>query len=105
MIDSLMLALGDAWMLITQVFVICFGVFVIHTLATLELNHNAQSLGDVVNDLYVSCYYASGACGALLMGYVYELFGWTAFLVMLLCVGMTGVLCIWLYSHQWATGR
>jgi len=39
------------------------------------------------------------------MGYVYELFGWTTFLVMLLCVGMTGAFCMWLYGRQWAAGR
>ena len=79
MIGSLLLALGDVWMLITQVFVMCLGMFVIHTLAASEVNHNARSLGGVVNGLYVSCYYAGGALGAWLMGYVYELFGWTTF--------------------------
>ena len=105
MIGSLLLALGDVWMLITQVFVMCLGMFVIHTLAASEVNHNARSLGGVVNGLYVSCYYAGGALGAWLMGYVYELFGWTTFVVVLSCIGMTGALCMWLYGRQWAAGR
>ena len=105
MIGSLLLALGDVWMLITQVFVMCLGMFVIHTLAASEVNHNARSLGGVVNGLYVSCYYAGGALGAWLMGYVYELFGWTAFVVVLSCIGMTGALCMWLYGRQWVAGR
>ena len=64
MIGSLVLSLGDVWMLIAQVFVMCLGMFVIHTLAASEVNHNARSLGGVVNGLYVSCYYAGGALGA-----------------------------------------
>ena len=71
-------------MLIAQVFVMCLGMFVIHTLAASEVNHNARSLGGVVNGLYVSLYYAGGAFGAWLMGYIYELFGWTLFLWSLL---------------------
>jgi len=70
-----------------------------------EVNHNARSLGGVVNGLYVSCYYAGGALGAWLMGYVYELFGWTTFVVVLSCIGMTGALCMWLYGRQWVAGR
>ena len=48
-------------MLIVQVFVMCLGMFVIHTLAYAEVTHNARSLGGVVNGPYVSCYYAGGA--------------------------------------------
>ncbi len=99
MIGSLVLSLGDVWMLIAQVFVMCLGMFLIHTLAASEVNHNARSLGGVVNGLYVSCYYAGGALGAWLMGYVYELFGWNAFLIMLAVIGGVGALCMWLYGR------
>ena len=43
MIGSLMLVLGDEWMLITQVFTMCLGMFVTHTLAASEVNHNGLS--------------------------------------------------------------
>ena len=100
MIGSLFLALGAVWMLIVQVFVMCLGMFLIQTLAAAEVNHNAGELGGVVNGLYVSCYYAGGALGAWLMGYVYELFGWNLFLIMLAAIGATGALCMWLYGHM-----
>jgi YNFM family putative membrane transporter len=61
MIGSLFLSLGDVWMFIAQIFLICLGMVVIHTLASAEVNHNARSLGGVVNGPYVSCYYAGGA--------------------------------------------
>ena len=99
MVVSLVLSLGDIWMLIAQVFVLCLGMFLIHTLAASEVNQNARSLGGVVNGLYVSCYYAGGALGAWLMGYVYELFGWHVFLIVLALIGGIGAMCMWLYGR------
>ena len=61
MIGVLVLSLGDIWMLIAQVFLMCLGIVVIHTSASAEVNHNARSLGGVVNGPYVSCYYVGGA--------------------------------------------
>ena len=61
MLGSLVLSLGDLWMLIEQVFVMCLGMFVIYTLAYAEVTHNARSLGGVVNGPYFSCYFAGGA--------------------------------------------
>lgn len=105
MIGSLVLSLDDVWMLIAQVFVMCLGMFVIHTLAASEVNHNARSLGGVVNGLYVSCYYAGGALGAWLMGYVYELSGWTLFSMILAAIGGMGTCCMWMYSQMHQTRR
>ena len=105
MIGSLVLALGTIWMLIAQVFVMCLGMFLVHTLAAGEVNHNAGSLGGVVNGLYVSCYYAGGALGAWLMGYIYDYFGWHVFLVVLAVVGGFGALCMWLYGRINYEGR
>ena len=51
MIGFLILSLGNVWMLIAQVFVIYLSMLVIHTLAALVVNHNARSLGGVVNGL------------------------------------------------------
>ena len=64
MIGVLVLSLGDYWMLIAQVLVICLGMFVIHPLVASDVNHNASSLDGFVNGLYVSCYYTGGAFGA-----------------------------------------
>ena len=64
MIEVLVLSLGDIWMLIAQVFVICLDMFVIHPLAASEVNHNARSLGGFINGLYVLCYYTGGEFGA-----------------------------------------
>ena len=50
-IGSLILALGDARVSITQVFVLCLGMCVIHTLVAPVANHNVRSLGVVVNGL------------------------------------------------------
>ena len=64
LIGSRILSLGDVWMLIAQVFVMCLDMFIIDTLASTEDNHNARSLGGFVNELYILYYYAGGAFGA-----------------------------------------
>ena len=83
----------------------CLGMFVIHTLAASEANHNARSPGVVVNGLNVSCYYSGGAFGAWLMGYIYDLFGWTLSLMVLAAIGGLGTYCLWLYGQMHQTRR
>ena len=85
--------------LMGQVFVMCLGMFLIHTLAAAEVNHNAKTLGGVVNGLYVSAYYAGGALGAWVTGYVYEVFGWTAFVGTLAAVGLLGMSMMVYYAR------
>ncbi|MEE2820264.1 MAG: hypothetical protein VX915_00780 [Pseudomonadota bacterium] len=105
MIRSLVLSLDDVWMLIVQVFVICIGMFVVHTLVASEVNHNARSLDGVVNGLYVSCYYAGVAFGAWLIGYIHELFGWTLFLIALAAIAPLDDCFMWLYGQIHQTRR
>ncbi len=91
-------------LLMVQVFVMCLGMFLIHTLAAAEVNHNAKTLGGVVNGLYVSAYYAGGAFGAWVTGYVYEVFGWTAFISTLACVGLIGLFMMLRYRRLSTAG-
>ena len=73
------------------VFGLCAGFFLIHSALTAFLNHVTPSGRGVVNGLYISSYYAGGALGAWLPGYVYRAGGWNAYLivlgVMLACAG------------------
>lgn len=99
LLGSLGLAFFGIGLLMAQVFVMCLGMFLIHTLAAAEVNHNAKTLGGVVNGLYVSSYYAGGALGAWITGYVYEFFGWTAFIATLASVGLIGMAMIFRYQR------
>ncbi len=64
------------------------GFFFIHTTLSGLVNHLAKEHKGVVNGLYVSIYYVSGALATWIPGFVYDDFGWNAvmlvFVVLLL---------------------
>ena len=62
--------------LIITMFFLAAGFFLIHALLSGLANHMAQEHKGVVNGLYVSIYYFSGALGSWLPGYLYEVVGW-----------------------------
>ncbi len=62
--------------LIITMFFLAAGFFLIHALLSGLVNHIAQEHKGVVNGLYVSIYYFSGALGSWLPGYLYEGVGW-----------------------------
>jgi len=62
--------------LIITMFFLAAGFFLIHALLSGLANHMAQEHKGVVNGLYVSIYYFSGALGSWLPGYLYEGVGW-----------------------------
>jgi MFS transporter, YNFM family, putative membrane transport protein len=62
--------------LIITMFFLAAGFFLIHALLSGLSNHLAREHKGVVNGLYVSVYYFSGALGSWLPGYLYEGLGW-----------------------------
>lgn len=64
--------------LVITMFFLAAGFFLIHALLSGLANHLAQEHKGVVNGLYVSVYYFSGALGSWLPGYLYEGFGWNS---------------------------
>jgi YNFM family putative membrane transporter len=76
--------------LIVAMFFLAAGFFLIHALLSGLANHLAQEHKGVVNGLYVSIYYFSGALGSWLPGYLYEGIGWHGMvLVFLLLLGIS----------------
>jgi len=65
------------------VFFLCAGFFLIHSLLSAYLNHLTSGRKGVINGLYLSSYYAGGALGGWLPGYVYRGAGWGAYLATL----------------------
>ena len=82
--------------LIVMMFFLAAGFFLIHALLSGLANHLAPEHKGVINGLYVSIYYLSGALGSWLPGYLYEGFGWS---------GMIGVFFIILALGAWGIGR
>jgi len=77
--------------LIITMFFVAAGFFLIHALLSGLVNHMAQEHKGVVNGLYVSIYYFSGALGSWLPGYLYEGVGWQGMIyVFVLILGVGG---------------
>jgi len=70
--------------LILSMFLLAAGFFLIHALLSGLANHLADEHKGVVNGLYVSVYYFSGALGSWLPGYLYVEFAWQGMIVFFL---------------------
>jgi len=78
--------------LIFTMFFLAAGFFLIHALLSGLANHLAREHRGVVNGVYVSIYYFSGALGSWLPGYLYEGIGWHGMIVIFTLI--LGV-CAW----------
>jgi YNFM family putative membrane transporter len=77
--------------LVLMMFFLAAGFFLIHALLSGLTNHLAQEHKGVVNGLYVSIYYFSGALGSWLPGYLFEGLGWNGMIIVfLLILGFCG---------------
>jgi len=78
--------------LIFTMFFLAAGFFLIHALLSGLANHLAREHRGVINGVYVSIYYFSGALGSWLPGYLYEGIGWHGMIVVFMLV--LGI-CAW----------
>ena len=78
--------------MLIMMFFLAGGFFLIHALLSGLANHLADEHRGVVNGIYVSIYYLSGALGSWLPGYLYEGLGWTTML--LIFIAILGI-CAW----------
>lgn len=76
--------LTDFSILFVMMFCFAGGFFFIHSTLSGLVNHLATEHKGVVNGLYVSIYYLSGALASWLPGFVYDEFGWTVVIILLL---------------------
>ncbi len=82
--------------LVLMMFLLASGFFLIHALLSGLTNHLAQEHKGVVNGLYVSIYYFSGALGSWLPGYLFEGLGWDGMIIVfMLILGF----CAWSISQ------
>lgn len=82
--------------LVVMMFFLAAGFFLIHALLSGLANHLAPEHKGVINGLYVSIYYFSGALGSWLPGYLYEGLGWS---------GMIAIFIVILALGAWGIGR
>ncbi len=82
--------------LVVTMFFLAAGFFLIHALLSGLANHLAREHKGVVNGLYVSIYYLSGALGSWLPGYLYEGLGWHGMIVVFTLIL---AICAWSISR------
>ncbi|SDF92478.1 MFS transporter, YNFM family, putative membrane transport protein [Limimonas halophila] len=73
------------------IFVFCFGMFLVHAIASSWVNERAGEARGLVNGLYVASYYSGGVLGSYLPGLVFERFGWAPMLAGLLGIAAIGL--------------
>ncbi len=72
--------------LIVMMFFLAAGFFLIHALLSGLANHLAREHKGVVNGVYVSVYYFSGALGSWLPGYLFEGIGWQGMIIVFMSI-------------------
>lgn len=88
---SMLLFVGYQGILLTMFF-LATGFFLVHASLSGLVNHLASEHKGVVNGLYVSIYYFSGALGSWLPGYVFEWIGWNGMIVSFMAILL---FCVW----------
>jgi len=78
--------------ILLMMFFLATGFFLIHASLSGLVNHLASEHKGVVNGLYVSIYYFSGALGSWLPGYIFEWVGWSG---MIFCFMAILLFCVW----------
>ena len=95
-LGMVMLLFVDFAGLVAMMFFLAGGFFLIHALLSGLANHLASEHRGVVNGLYVSVYYLSGALGSWLPGYFYEAFAWHGMILLFLVLL---AVCAWSMSR------
>ncbi len=81
----------DFSILFLMMFCFAGGFFFIHATLSGLVNHLAREHKGVINGLYVSIYYLSGALASWLPGFVYDAYGWnTVIIILIVLLGLSG---------------
>jgi YNFM family putative membrane transporter len=64
-----------------NMFLLCAGMFLVHSLLPGYINQLAPARRGIVNGLYVAAYYAGGSAGSFLPGLLLEAAGWGVFIL------------------------
>ena len=72
----------NIWFIFAMVFVLCFGMFTVHTVSTRLANSMRESQKSLTSGMYLTFYYIGGAVGSILPSLVYEHLGWNTTIAM-----------------------
>ncbi len=94
LISVFLFAIPSVLAVFLTMFLFCAGMFTVHGVLPGLVNAMAPAHGGVVNGLYLCCYYLGGMLGAWLPGYVLELKGWNAFILVLAGVVVVAIVTV-----------
>lgn len=86
-IAPLIMLAQNFWWLFFAVFVICIGMFIVHSVLSAFVNSISSEKKGITNGLYLAFYYTGGTFGTTLPSYLYNHFGWSV-----LCISLSGIL-------------
>ncbi len=81
-----------------NVFLFCFGMFIIHTVSTRVANSLKETQKALTSGMYLSFYYIGGAVGSVIPPMLYQSFGWD-FTIIFCSLLLLGVL-IFIYKSR-----
>lgn len=94
----------NLWAVFAVVFIFCGGMFLVHSIASAEVNRSQSPHRGMINGLYVSSYYLGGVLGSYLPGLVYERWGWTSTVAVIAVVALAGLVLSQRYARVSARG-
>lgn len=98
-LSILLFSVASIPVIFAAMFILCGGMFLVHSVALGFLNKTAQDKFAVANGLYISFYYAGGTVGSYFPGLVYHHFGWSSFVLSLSCVLVLGIVTAYSYRR------
>lgn len=87
------------WIMFLAMLFFCLGNFTIHSMASGFINKMATSHRGIPNGLYVSFYYAGGALGSFIPGFIYAKWGWGYFLTLITVVSIMSLISVLVLNH------
>ncbi|WP_297810571.1 MFS transporter [uncultured Helicobacter sp.] len=86
-IAPLIMLIKNFWWLFFAVFVICIGMFIVHSVLSALVNSISAEKKGITNGLYLAFYYTGGTIGTTMPSFLYYHFGWEV-----LCLFLSGIL-------------
>ncbi|WP_435104166.1 MFS transporter [Arhodomonas sp. AD133] len=86
-------------LLFVVIFVFCGGMFLVHSIASAQVNRSESPHRGLINGLYVSAYYLGGVLGSYVPGLIYERWGWGPTIAGIGVVGLLGLTLAWRHGR------
>lgn len=97
-VATLLFIIKDPLFIFGFVFILCLGMFIIHTVATRIANSLKQSQKALTSGMYLTFYYIGGAIGAIIPPMIYSAYSWNATVMMF--VGLLLVTLLFVFLNR-----